>query len=35
MEGYHVVKIETVVKEIDIFVSATGNKKIITIDHMV
>jgi len=35
MEGYHVVKLESVVKEADIFISATGNKKIINIDHMV
>merc|ERR1719281_1875359 len=34
MEGFQVVTIEEVVHEIDIFVSATGNFNIITIDHM-
>merc|ERR1712242_189296 len=34
MEGFQVVKMETVVGEIDIFVSTTGNKDIITLDHM-
>jgi len=34
MEGHSVVKIETIVKEADIFVSATGNKKVITAEHM-
>jgi adenosylhomocysteinase len=34
MEGYHVVKIETVVREADIFVTATGNKDVITVKHM-
>jgi len=34
MEGFQVVTIEEVVGEIDIFVSATGNFNIITIDHM-
>jgi adenosylhomocysteinase len=34
MEGYQVVTLETVVSEIDIFVTATGNKDIITADHM-
>ena len=34
MEGYQVVRIEDVVKEADIFVTTTGNKDIITIDHM-
>jgi len=34
MEGYTVVKIEKVVSEIDIFVSATGNKKVVKIEHM-
>ena len=34
MEGFRVVRIESVVKEIDIFITATGNKRIVTIDHM-
>ena len=34
MEGYHVVRMETVVKDADIFVTATGNMKIITAKHM-
>merc|ERR1719504_419390 len=34
MEGFQVVTMEEVVHEIDIFVSATGNFNIITIDHM-
>jgi len=34
MEGYQVVRIEDVIGEIDIFVSTTGNKDIITIEHM-
>merc|ERR1712227_409592 len=34
MEGFQVVTMEEVVGEIDIFVSATGNFNIITIDHM-
>lgn len=34
MEGFIVKKIETVVSEIDIFVSATGNKDIIRVPHM-
>merc|ERR1712242_653909 len=34
MEGFQVVKMETVVGEIDIFVSTTGNFKIITLEHM-
>merc|ERR1712071_179435 len=34
MEGFQVVTIEEVVGEIDIFTSATGNFKIITLEHM-
>eukprot|EP01017_Pseudomicrothorax_dubius_P003540 TRINITY_DN10530_c0_g1_i3.p1 TRINITY_DN10530_c0_g1~~TRINITY_DN10530_c0_g1_i3.p1 ORF type:complete len:479 (-),score=149.56 TRINITY_DN10530_c0_g1_i3:92-1528(-) len=34
MEGYGVVKIETVVHDADIFITATGNKRIITAEHM-
>merc|ERR1711901_3434 len=33
-EGFQVVSIDSVVGEIDIFTSATGNFKIITLDHM-
>jgi len=34
MEGYQVVTMDQVVGEIDIFTSATGNFKIITLEHM-
>jgi len=34
MEGFQVVKMESVVGEIDIFVSTTGNKDIIRLEHM-
>merc|ERR1711881_723638 len=34
MEGFQVAAIESVVGEIDIFVSATGNHKIIRLEHM-
>lgn len=34
MEGFAVLKMETVVADADIFITATGNKDIITIDHM-
>jgi len=34
MEGFQVVTLESVVGEIDIFTSATGNKDIITLEHM-
>ena len=34
MEGYQVKKMENVVSEGDIFVTATGNKDIITVEHM-
>merc|ERR1712203_265286 len=34
MEGFQVVTMEDVVGEVDIFVSATGNFNIITIEHM-
>jgi len=34
MEGYEVKRIETVIKEADIFVTATGNKNIIMASHM-
>ena len=34
MEGYEVVTIEDARRRADIFVTATGNKDIITVDHM-
>merc|ERR1711972_215238 len=34
MEGFQVVTLESVVGEIDIFTTTTGNFKIITLDHM-
>jgi len=34
MEGFQVVTMEDVVGEVDIFVSTTGNKDIITVEHM-
>jgi adenosylhomocysteinase len=34
MEGYEVVKLDDVVESADVFVTATGNKDIITADHM-
>ncbi len=34
MEGYEVRRLESVVESADIFVSSTGNKDIITADHM-
>jgi adenosylhomocysteinase len=34
MEGYRVVRLEDVVSQADIFVTATGNTKIITTEHM-
>jgi adenosylhomocysteinase len=34
MEGFQVARIEDVVSDIDIFVTATGNKDIITLEHM-
>ncbi len=34
MEGYDVLPMEDVVKRADIFVTATGNKDIITLEHM-
>jgi adenosylhomocysteinase len=34
MEGYEVRKLDEVVETADIFVTATGNKDIITLDHM-
>ena len=34
MEGYEVVTMEDAAKRADIFVTATGNKDVITVDHM-
>jgi adenosylhomocysteinase len=34
MEGYEVVRIEDVIETADLFITATGNKDIITVDHM-
>jgi adenosylhomocysteinase len=34
MEGYQVSRVEDVVSQADIFVSATGNKDVITLEHM-
>ena len=34
MEGYQVVRLEDVLGEVDIFVTATGNKDIISAEHM-
>jgi adenosylhomocysteinase len=34
MEGYEVVQLDDVVEKVDIFVTATGNKDIITAEHM-
>jgi adenosylhomocysteinase len=34
MEGFQVVRVEDVVKEADVFVTATGNVDVITIEHL-
>jgi len=34
MEGFHVVRIETCVRDTDIFITATGNKDVIKVKHM-
>ncbi len=34
MEGYEVLRVEDVVEKADIFVTATGNKDVITLEHM-
>jgi adenosylhomocysteinase len=34
MEGYQVVRIEDVVRTADVFITATGNLDVITVDHM-
>jgi adenosylhomocysteinase len=34
MEGYQVLTLDDVVRTVDIFVTATGNRDIVTVDHM-
>ena len=34
MQGYEVRKLESVIEEADVFISATGNKDVISVDHM-
>ena len=34
MDGFEVVRLDEVIADMDIFVTATGNKDIITVDHM-
>jgi len=34
MEGYAVVRLDSVVKEIDVVITATGNKNIVMAEHM-
>jgi adenosylhomocysteinase len=34
MEGFQVVRLEDVVSDVDVFVTATGNKNVITAEHM-
>jgi adenosylhomocysteinase len=34
MEGYEILRLDTVLEKADIFITATGNKDIITADHM-
>lgn len=34
MEGFSVVRLETVLKDADVFITATGNKGIIMAEHM-
>ncbi|HRP99275.1 MAG TPA: adenosylhomocysteinase [Terrimesophilobacter sp.] len=34
MDGFQVARMESVLAEVDIFVTATGNQNVITIDHM-
>ena len=35
MEGYRVVRLEDVIEEMDIFVTATGNYQVIRNEHLV
>lgn len=34
LEGYQVTRMEDIVEQADVFVSATGNKNVITVEHM-
>ena len=34
MDGYQVAKLDDVISEVDILVTATGNKDVVTLDHM-
>lgn len=34
MDGYQVAKLEDVISQVDILVTATGNKDVVTLDHM-
>lgn len=34
MEGFEVVRVNDVLEQMDIYITATGNKRIITVDHM-
>jgi adenosylhomocysteinase len=34
MDGYQVARIESVIDQVDIFVTATGNTNILTVEHM-
>jgi len=34
MEGYQVVRLDDVIEEVDIIITATGNCKIVTVEHM-
>ena len=34
MDGYMVVKLSQVIKQVDIVVTATGNKSVVTREHM-
>jgi adenosylhomocysteinase len=34
MEGYQVVRVEDVISTADLFITATGNREILTLDHM-
>jgi len=34
MDGYQVAKIESVIDQIDILISGTGNKDVVTVDHL-
>lgn len=34
MDGFRVVKLSEVIRQVDILVTATGNKNVVTRDHM-